>query len=99
MKVLILLSLMISSFSFGKDIQFNQVDTLNAITMTGFVSVRCNDRQYPRSFSLSCASSFLENGDYQKLQILNPNNVDLVTLNNKSTGRAKTAKVNTTTNK
>lgn len=96
---LLLLSFLIS-FSFlamAKDIEFNSEDSLNAITMSGVVSVRCNNGQYPTSQILRCYSSFLENGNYQKLKVLTSMDVDSVSLLNITTGRKKTVKVNSST--
>lgn len=97
---LLLLSFLVSFsfFTMAKDIEFNSEDSLNAISMSGVVSVRCNNGQYPTSQILRCYSSFLENGNYQKLKILTSDKTDSVSLFNVTTGRKKTVKVNSSTN-
>lgn len=97
MKIMVLLSLFLSLNIWAKDIQFNEQDKLNVITMQGVVNVRCNDGQYPHSFIVQCYSSDLENGNYQKLQVLSEEDVDRVYLHNKKTGISKNSIINSTT--
>jgi hypothetical protein len=95
MKTLIMLgALLLSSLGLAKDIQFNDQDQLNVITMEGYVNVRCNNGQYPSSQFFQCYSSNIEGGNYQKLQILTKEDVDWVYLKNSTTGITKNSRLN-----
>lgn len=90
---LIILSLLFSSSILAKDIQFNEIDKLNVITMEGLVSIRCQSGQYPASKIYQCLSSNIEGGNFQRLEILSNTSADRVYLKNQKTGIQKNSKI------
>lgn len=98
MKFLIL-ALTLSTNVLAKDIQFNEKDHLNVITMEGMVSVRCQSGQYPASRIYQCYSSNIEDGNYQRLQILSDFDADHIYLKNSKSGIQKNSRINQSTQK
>lgn len=94
---LIILGLLLSSTVFAKDIQINESDMLNTVTMEGVVQVRCNSGQYPTTRMYQCYSSNIEEGNYKPFEILSDIGADSIYLFNTSNNVQKTLRINQST--
>ena len=95
---LVIFALIFSTTVFSKDIQFNEADQFDVITMQGIVSVRCQSGQYPTSRIFQCYDSNIKDGNSKRLQILTDVSADRVNLKNTKSGIKKNSSINFSTN-